>query len=72
MNNSKKFSLQPLAQVALVGGSVAVAIATLAIYSGFEGFIDIQVGPQGGRLTIDSRQLVNETEAPQLQADKRK
>jgi hypothetical protein len=55
MKNTKKFSLQPLTQVALVGAFVTVAITTLVTHSGFRGLINMEAGKQGVHLTIDSR-----------------
>lgn len=62
----------PLTQLALVAGAMAITITTLVGYSDFRGFIDIQVGPQGGRFTIDNRQLVDGTRPPTLQASKKR
>lgn len=72
LGTMKKVTFQPLAQVVLVSGAVTVAITTAVICFNFRGFIDIQVAPQGGRLTIDSRQIVDKTEVPQLQVREKK
>lgn len=61
----------PLAQLALVGGFVAIAMTMMVTHSGFRGLINMEVGKQGVRLTIDSRQLVDGVEPPKLEASKK-